>query len=709
MFTFQNERYTLQFDEQAGAIDSLTDRGQEFVAKKTAVFRLSTRDEDAGQEIFDTGDFTLLRSAADEGSFTAVYGREGLTVTVSAEAGNEIRWHIAVEVPENRVAEWVNFPQIVVPDALKDRGGDAKILWGFNEGVIVDDLDLRQKNFPYLEPTYPSLGVMGMYPAIVESQCMAYWNDRGGLYFAAHDPDDCLKGIDFYRVEGGILLQFRQFCGARFGQRYEMSFPMVMNFFTGPWQTAAELYRVWLDGAKTLPRILENRQLPAWYGQSPVVVTYPVRGVHDTDDMAPNKLYPYANVIPHIERLEKAFGSKILVLLMHWEGTAPWAPPYVWPPFGGEAEFRAFADMLHARGDILGVYCSGMGWTQQSNLIAAYNKTKEFNENHLEDVMCLSPEQTLPLSRICTAQRSGYDLCPTQDFTVRTLQSEVAKMTAAGIDYIQLLDQNHGGTSYFCYSKKHGHPPVPGKWQVDAVKKLLKTVEEGTGSVLFGCESAAAEAYLPQLLFSDNRFNLNYVVGRPVPLYAYLYHQYVNNFMGNQVCSVGHIQNDKSPFSALERLTYSFVAGDMMTVILNQDGGFNWSWGQRDMNDQPDQESIVTLVRNLNLWRQGSAAKYLHTGRMVLPAPVSCKEMDLVRNDGSVLKLPAVHTSAWLAEDGTLGQILANYTWEPVTCRVRLPEGDCTLYETPDCGSTLPGGTAEITVPPLSACLIVRA
>lgn len=710
MYSFQNAQYQLHYNETAGMLTSLIQAGREFVAEPVSIFQLALRNRDCTQSLFTTADFTLAAFEPGDRGFTAVYSGNSITVTVSAVFSNRIQWTAKVSTPDDAAAEWLNFPQIIVPNDLKGSGGLSEILWGFNEGVLVQNLDDRQRHFPYLEPEYPSMGLMGLYPAVVETQFMAFLNPASSLYFAAHDPEDHLKGIDFYPKGIGILLQFRHFCGVNFGQGFEMNYPMVMELFTGSWHQAAERYKQWFRTAKVqdfIP-IDENPTLPAWYGESPVVVTYPVRGKFDTDVMTPNKLFPYVNAMPYIERLEQELGSKIMVLLMHWEGTAPWAPPYVWPPYGGEKALKDFIDALHARGDVLGVYCSGMGWTEQSNLIAEYNTEATFRDQHLEQVMCLSPEQTLPHSKICTAQRSGYDMCPTQEFTQNVLENEVRNMAASGIDYIQLMDQNHGGTSYFCYSRNHGHPPVPGKWQVDAVKHLLQNARSSIGNVLLGCESAAAEAYIPNLQFSDNRFNLNYGIGKPVPMYAYVYHEYVNNFMGNQVCSLYLSDPKQSPECALERLAYSFTAGDMMTLVLNEDGQINWCWGQRPDYGMPEQENIKTLVRNLNFWRLGVGKQYLHTGSMVAPWPVDCGENPIFRSDGSAAMVDRIHYSAWQAKDGSVGQILANYHQEPVSCTVDLPDGAFTLYESEKVSHPISSGTQQVTIPALSAILIVK-
>lgn len=183
----------------------------------------------------------------------------------------------------------------------------------------------------------------------------------------------------------------------------------------------------------------DDTTLPDWYHQSPVVITYPVRSRCDIDDMTPNKLFLYMNAMPHIKRLEQELNSPIMVLLMHWEGTAPWAPPYVWPHFGGEEALSEFIQCLRDRVDFISVYCSGIGWALKSNL-TNYSTEKEFAEKNLAGEMCLSPEGELPFSKICTGQRSGYDFYPARPFVSDVINDQVSHMAAAGLDYIQLLD-----------------------------------------------------------------------------------------------------------------------------------------------------------------------------------------------------------------------------------------------------------------------------
>ncbi len=710
MIELNADGYSLRFDENLAEIASLTFEGKRYVDARLPIFTIGLRNEAGDIEKISADAFILTSAKSDRNGFTCAYESLAFSVVLSAsKADGGLEWRISTSAVKGKVVEWINYPQFAVPDDFANNGGSSKLLWGFNEGVLIENMDERDEGLPYLEPDYPGRGLSGIFPAVVETQFMAYYDERSGLYFASHDRENNYKGISFARdCDRGVRLEFRHYTGSDFDTAYSLPYPMVTRFFHGDWTDAAQIYKDWfnLDRSDEFIPIEKNAALPAWYGESPIVITYPVRGIHDMDEMKPNKLFPYINVMPIVEKFEKATDGKIMVILMHWEGTAPWAPPIVWPPYGGEAELKKLIDALHERGDVLGVYCSGLGWTINSN-VAEYNTQKEFDEKELWREMCLSPKQDLPYSNICTGQRSGYDMCPTREFTVKTIRGEVEKMANAGIDYVQLMDQNHGGTSYVCYSKSHGHPPVPGKWQVDAVKNLLKTAEEGMDGVLFGCESAAAESYIPHLLLSDNRFNLNYNIGKPVPAYSFVYHEYLNNFMGNQVCATYMIDHKRSPEAFFERIAYSFCAGDLTTFVLNQDGEIQWSWGQRDFSTRPDEEKSLRLTRNLNYWRK-AYKKYLHSGSMVKPLPASCDTRSIYRARGSQIVLPAVHTSAFKASDGNVGQFFANYTDENQTVAVSLGDAAYSLINADGSAKSV-SGELTFVVPPLSAILLEKS
>ena len=498
---------------------------------------------------------------------------------------------------------------------------------------------------------------------------LAYlWKDSG-LYIGAHDPHRAVKDINIVKVAEGVTLKLRLFCGSDFGQKFKNDYPIIFSVTDSRWESAAERYRAWFETSlpKRVKKINENCELPEWYADSPLVVSYPIRGTHDMDEMFPNKLYPYTNALPILDSIKKACDARLLVLLMHWEGTAPWAPPHVWPPYGDKKNFDEFLNALHRNGDMLGVYCSGFGYTMQSNLIAEYNKESEYKERDLERGMCAGPDGKVAISNICTGQRSGYDICPASPVGRALLDEAYEPLLKSELDYVQILDQNHGGGQYFCYGRDHGHPPAPGAWMTENMQHMLSAWNDTAGKMLLGCESAASEAFIGNLLFSDNRFELNYFLGTPVPFYAYVYHEYVRNFMGNQVCCPLNMNEESLRY----RIAYSFSAGDCMTLVLTQDGDLMDQWGMKDFSRLPDKDKALRLIANLTKFYKDEASKYLYCGRMTASPAIECETVTFGRWDAPrSTTLPAILHSAWIADDGTRALILVNPSDVDATCKV---------------------------------------
>ena len=607
-----------------------------------------------------------------------------LSVKIKISTDDAVLWQIAItSVPCEYAIEWVEFPKICLPRLIDNDSHGGKLLFPYDEGIILTDETL----LPRYEPEFPSSGAYFTFPNKVCSQFIAYLFEDIGLYIGAHDPKRAVKGVDFYQENNGISLQLRLYSGVGFGQSFETDYPIVWKTCSGEWKSAAQIYRAWFECnlPSRVVAIKENKSLPKWYEDSPLIVTYPVRGTHDMDKMEPNELFPYMNALPILNKIKSDTGCQIMALLMHWEGTAPWAPPYVWPPYGGEKLFNEFKNELHKNGDLLGVYCSGFGYTLQSTLIESYNCEEKIKQENVLRGVCHSPYNKPELGITCSPyQRYGYDICPASERGREILNEAYAPLFKSGVDYAQILDQNHGGGQYMCYAREHNHPPMPGEWMTTNMQELLDEWNSSAPNMLFGCESAAAEPFIGNLLMSDNRFELNYPFGTPVPLYSYIYHEYVRNFMGNQCGCPFEPRVDTLRY----RLAYSFSIGDIMTLVLAPNGKLMTHWGTRDFENNPNMEKAMIFIRNMTKFYNEGAKKYLYCGKMSSAPDIKCEEITIPMYRGrDFITLPRLLSSVWEADDKKTAYIVVN------------PEDSHVSFQI---------GNECYEVPPLDACLIIK-
>ncbi len=629
-----------------------------------------------------TGDAVLFSPEEAEVSKVnekIAYRFSELTVFLTLkEESSKITWSFTIENNSELAVEFLDLPNVKFGGKLRENGGDCAIVSGYNEGLLTENSELKKD---MLDPEFPSLGCYMMYPYMVSVPIMMWLYGNEGILMAVKDRNQSPKGLDFQCSEEHTEFRTRLFLGGNYGESIENGIEIEWEHFDGDWQVGAEIYREYVNTHTDLKPISEAK-LPEWYTDDmPLVLTYPVRGIHDMDEMTPNKLFPYGNVLPLVDEFAEKTGEKIMILLMHWEGTAPWAPPYVYPPFGGEDMFKEFMNSLHERGDLLGVYCSGYGMTEQSNLIESYNLEDKIINEKLTEGFCRAPDQSIVHSCICTGQRSGYDICAASKVGKQILDDALTPLLQSGVDYVQALDQNHGGGMYFCYANDHGHAPVPGSWIVDSSKKLLQGWRELAPNTLLGCESAAAEPYINELRLSDNRYELCYGFGKAIPLYAFLYHRYLHNFMGNQVSSP--IENTTR--GLIYRVAYSFLAGDLITLVLNDDGQIMFNWGMRDFSRNPDRDTVIAFCAELHKWHK-KYPKLFKDADMAIPFEYECDQVVMDTVMGHKVNERAVLSTAWKL-DGHTVQLFVNYTDKPQDIVVKISDNEVKRLTVPAFGA----------------------
>ena len=686
-FEFKSGDATLRLSEKNGAVESLVAAGVERVVPAAEAFTLQLLDGKGEPTRLKSSEFVFMPHAksakcakSSDKKLSELGVRQnaqltwrhanGLVVRMSVTAtSGEFRFKPSVEnIPAGMLLEWFDGPQVCIAP-------DRKLYWPYWDGCEVTNYKCRNyRPSGYRSRFGPLIG--GLYPGFGQMQFLAAYKDGRGVYFSAVDAHHTPKGIEWERLsDKAVRLSLQTFCGDLDADgAWRSKFHYSIRPYDGGWMEACEIYRDWV---RTLPGFEKPPKRPKWMYDSPVNLIYPVRGEgndHQPRDMKPNRYYPYINAMAAVEKYGKALDSKIMALLMHWEGTAPWAPPYVWPPFGGEEELAKFRDALHARGDLLGVYCSGTAWTQISSIIPAYSLEQRFEDERLGRHMIRGPKGEIAASICNPDQRYGYDMCLAEDWCVHTVEEEVGKLARFGIDYCQFFDQNLGGGWLLCYAKHHAHPPIPGAWEVEAMLALQERLVSAAAanSMVLGCEAAAATPYVPNLFYNDSRTMIPLMFfGKPVPGIAFVFHEWQCNFSGN-MCGL----MDCDPFW---RWAYSFHNGDMMSLVLGADDELVSSWCLPWSKKFPEQDMLVPFVKNLNAIRKKHIS-FLLEGRMIPPFAECESAAAKVSYSGwgsGMMETCDILTSFWEDAKGERMGFATNWRLAPSDLRITHKDGRC--------------------------------
>ena len=163
--------------------------------------------------------------------------------------------------------------------------------------------------------------------------------------------------------------------------------------------------------------------------------------------------------------------------------------------------------------------------------------------------------------------------------------------------------------------------------------------------------------------------------------------------MGNQAGVTNDIRCAECPENILWRIAYAFNAGNLLSVTLRDKGVIDWGAAADWNSEPPDQEPIMTLIRNLNRLRR-RYPQFLRSGRMIRPlcnVSGGSYELKMVRRPREVID--SFTHSSWRSPAGEYAMIVTNFLPVEQTVTLTVPDG----VEVENNGGTI------LRLPPLTA------
>lgn len=587
--TLRNERLTLVLGQaEKGAVVSLADRvtGTEFIASP-ATLRLFNL---AFSKKAEPGGGRFYLSSRDAKKFTAHTERNGqrdnarldyeglgdwpVSVSCTASVSENdplVRWRIAVTVPDTLVLEEVHFPIITLRAPLGASVDDDAAVFGHTKGGVIR------------RPGAMKVGsrVSGQQPGSLAAQFGCYYDDRAGVYLAAHDGRGWPKSFEMRRVASGVEMEWNLPCFAN-GQ-FAPDFDFVTTIFTAggsamptDWRDAADIYKEW---ALTQPwcatPFARRTDVPDWMKAGPAMVRFSREWLAN-----PSLIEKWLT-----EYWKKEFPNvPLVVAFWGWEKVWGWVTPDYFPVFPSDGQFTNLVSRVRGLGGHAFPWPSGYHWTltfrKRGDGSFEWDDRKRFDEVARAHAIHERSGRLYVRQPSWLAGGETACLCPGDPWTINWWNQDIcAPLSRRGCEMIQ-VDQVVGGNFPFCYATNHMHRPGPGPWMTEVFTRQLRTMFETCRAIqpdALVCVEEPNERFNHLVAIQDYRDCET--PHERASVFNYLYHEFLPTFQSNPragdlVKAAYCLVNGQIP-----HLTPTRSYGDAPALL---NGGFEETGSQRE-------------------------------------------------------------------------------------------------------------------------------
>jgi hypothetical protein len=580
------------------------------------------------------------------------------------------RWKMFLKNDTAFAVKAIEYPLVHCAYVLGESAHDDRILIPKHDGHLVGNPDLHPwegDGIPRLDQRYHYPGEGRNTPGGMSVQLIAYYDRDGGLYMATHDDQGhpkilgprIITGEDERYFDFSPAHLYPEIAGLSVGTNYET----VIGLFWGDWQDAADIYKRWAVHAPwCAKRTFEREDIPDWIKRGAFFFNFRLR--HQPDGES------FLDRVPeYLERWRDALGMPLVAMMCGWEKIGEWTGPDYFPPYGGDQRFRRMCERLKERG--FRPFPFGLSGLKlpvrkkipasgpQPELAVDYDARRQFEQ------ACKAAAATKPGGDlILESDVSQWDglhayACPTTPQAEKQLYDASMKLVRDYGAQISQADQLFNGAVTECYNAEHPHPPGRGIWQNEAIRSIYRRIREDGKKR--DPDFALSQEWQSELFLQDldvyHARNYDQPRGlMGVPLFSYLYHEYLPCYGGDWSSFLSDNTNGVYYHAA------NFVNG-------NLPAGCPQSMKKMTRNAEPEEadEAILRMARHT--CRLFSAyTDFLVLGKM-LKTPALQIEGETIKFVGvnfgfgkGPLTVPSVLHRAWQAPDGRVAYAMANVT-----------------------------------------------